>query len=262
MNQQKIRSSWRQRTASLMVMVLMAGILCSDMPSVYAAESVSASEEQVSAQEAEEQDGVPKDRSYTGEGYVVDAAVTTYWEGGYNLCVTVRNTSEKTIHNWGILFETQDAIRDLYNAEILGSREGMYLLRNKVYNQDIPAGGSVSFGYTVYYTEAADVPEEYAVSSIEKAVESDSFTVSCLVSDAWEGGAVVQLMIENTSEETIEDWILEFDSKMQIGELWNADLVSYEAGHYVLRNVSYAQNIPAGETAVAGMRLSGTTGTE
>ncbi|MDE6529500.1 MAG: S8 family peptidase, partial [Lachnospiraceae bacterium] len=29
-----------------------------------------------------------------------------------------------------------------------------------------------------------------------------------------------------------------------------------------LRNASYAQNIPAGETAVAGMRLSGTTGTE
>lgn len=49
---------------------------------------------------------------------------------------------------------------------------------------------------------------------------------------------------------------------MQIEELWNADLVSYEAGHYVLRNVSYAQNIPAGETAVAGMRLSGIPGTE
>ena len=271
MNQQKIKSSWRQRTASLMVMVLMAGSLFLDMPSVYAAEGMPETQEQVSVQEAEGQisaletegqAGVPEDRSYTGEGYVVDAAVTTYWEGGYNLCVTVRNTSEETIHNWGILFETQDAIRDLYNAEILGNREGMYLLRNKMYNQDIPAGGSVVFGYTAYYTEAADVPEEYAVSSIEKAVESDSFTVSCLVSDAWEGGAVVQLMIENTSEETIEDWILEFDSKMQIGELWNADLVSYEAGHYVLRNASYAQNIPAGETAVAGMRLSGTPGTE
>ncbi|MDE6744608.1 MAG: S8 family serine peptidase, partial [Lachnospiraceae bacterium] len=280
MNQQKIRPSWRQRTASLMIMVFMAGILFSDMPLVYAFEGVPETEEQVSASEIEEQIsvseaeaqvnaseteepiGVPEDRSYTGEGYEVDATVTTYWEGGYNLCVTVRNTSEETIHNWGILFETQDSIRDLYNAEILSDREGMYLLRNKVYNQDIPVGGSVSFGYTAYHTEAADVPEEYAVSSIEKAVESDSFTVSCLVSDEWESGAVVQLMIENTSERTIEDWILEFDSKMQIEKLWNADLVSYEAGHYVLRNVSYAQNIPAGEMAVVGMHLSAASGIE
>lgn len=231
MNQQKIRSSWRQRTASFMIMVLMAGILFSDMPSVYAAEGMPESEEQVSASEiveqidapeteeqvdeapetegqvdaseTEEQVDVPEDRSYTGDGYVVDATVTTYWEGGYNLCVTVRNTSEETIHNWGILFETQDSIKDLYNAEILSDGEGIYLLRNKVYNQDIPVGGSVFFGYTAYYTGTADVPEEYAVSSIEKAVESDSFTVNCLVSDVWESGAVVRLMIENTSEETI-----------------------------------------------------------
>lgn len=164
--------------------------------------------------------------------------------------------------DWGILFETQDSIRDLYNAEILSDEDGRYLLRNKVYNQDIPVGGSVFFGYTASYTETADVPEEYAVSSIEKAVESDSFTVSCLVSDEWESGAIVQLMIENTSEKTIEDWILEFDSQMQIEKLWNADLVSYEAGHYVLRNVSYAQNIPAGEMAVVGMHLSTASGIE
>ncbi len=271
MKQQKKKLSWRQRTASLMVMVLIAGILFSDMSSVYAAEGVPETEEQDSVSEAEaqadvleteEQVGIPEDRSYTGEGYAVDATVTTYWEGGYNLCVTVRNTSEQIIHNWGILFETQDSIKDLYNAEILSGGERIYLLRNKVYNQDIPVGGSVVFGYTAYYTGAADVPEEYAVSSIEKAVESDSFTVSCLVSDEWESGAVVQLMIENTSEETIEDWILEFDSQMQIEELWNADLVSYEAGHYVLRNASYAQNIPAGEMAVVGMHLSTASGIE
>ncbi|MDE6744914.1 MAG: S8 family serine peptidase, partial [Lachnospiraceae bacterium] len=263
-----------------MVMVFMAGILFSDMPLVYAAEGVPETEEQVSASEieaqisvseaeaqgdaleTEEPIGVPEDRSYTGEGYEVDATVTTYWEGGYNLCVTVRNTSEETIHNWGILFETQDSIRDLYNAEILSDREGMYLLRNKVYNQDIPVGGSVSFGYTAYHTGAADVPEEYAVSSIEKTVESGGFAVSFLVSDEWESGAIVQLMIENISEKTIEDWILEFDSQMQIEKLWNADLVSYEAGHYVLRNVSYAQNIPAGEMAVVGMHLSAASGIE
>ncbi len=377
MKQQKIRPSWRQRTASFMVMVLMAGCLFSDMPSVHAAgegapetaERVCAPEEysvehhvtaeweggykaeiritdrsgepmegwslsfccesaitevwdgvltadgdgyQISgteynsviengesvtvgytaagtaegitdvvlrcegtgetdsrepsdnegAGEDMQQQASPEDKSYTGEGYAVDASVTESWEGGYNLRLTVRNTSEETIHNWGVLFETQDTVRDLYNAQILSSREGVYLLRNSVYNQDIPAGGSVSFGYTAYYTGAADVPGEYAVSSIEKAVESGDFTVSYLVSDAWESGAVVQVMIENTSERAIEDWILEFDSQMQIAEIWNADLVSYEAGHYILRNVSYAQNIPAGETAVAGMRLSAAPGTE
>ena len=302
MNEQKKKSLWtlwRQRTASFMVMVLMAGSLLFDMPPVYAAEGVAETAEQVSAAGAAEQDdavetagqvsaveitgqvgaagaaeqtgateseeeqvSVPGDRSYTGEGYTVDASVTTSWEGGYNLYVTIYNTSEETIHNWGVVFETQDSIRDLYNAEIMSGRDGLYLLRNKVYNQDIPAGGSVSFGYTAYYTGMADVPGEYVVSSIEKTVESGGFTVSCLVSDAWESGAVVQLMIKNTSDAAIEDWILEFDSNMQMEELWNADLVFYEAGHYVLRNVSYAQNIPVGETALVGMRLSALPGTE
>ncbi len=377
MKQQKIRPSWRQRTASFMVMVLMAGCLFSDMPSVHAAgegapetaERVCAPEEysvehhvtaeweggykaeiritdrsgepmegwslsfccesaitevwdgvltadgdgyqisgteynsviengesvtvgytaagtaegitdvvlrcegtgETDSREPSDNEGAgedvreqapPEDKSYMGEGYAVDASVTESWEGGYNLRLTVRNTSEEMIHNWGVLFKTQDTVRDLYNAQILSSREGVYLLRNSVYNQDIPAGGSVSFGYTAYYTGAADVPGEYAVSSIEKAVENGDFTVSYLVSDAWESGAVVQVMIENTSERAIEDWILEFDSQMEIAEIWNADLVSYEAGHYILRNVSYAQNIPAGETAVAGMRLSAAPGTE
>lgn len=51
MNQNQIRSSWKQRIASLMVIVLIAGSLLSEKPSVYAAESVPETEGQVSTSE-------------------------------------------------------------------------------------------------------------------------------------------------------------------------------------------------------------------
>lgn len=190
------------------------------------------------------------------EGYRVEFRITESWEKGYNAEVLITNTSADTIHNWGILFETDDRIRDLYNAQEAGSAEGRYLMRNSGYNQDIPSGGSVRFGYTAEYDVRADIPVEYAVSSIEREVICENYRVSSFVCNAWEDGAVAEILIENLSESVIEDWILEFDANIGIEEVWNAQVESHEGEHYILRNASYAQNIMAGETAVAGMRLS------
>lgn len=192
---------------------------------------------------------------YTEEGYSVAAEVTEVWNNGYNIRITIHNTSDEIIHNWGILLETKDEIHDLYNAQELSNEEGIRLFRNNVYNQDIPAGGSVMFGYTGYYTEEMDVPEEYAVSSIETAVDCEAFAVNYIMCDSWDGGAIAQILIENTSDKAIEDWILEFDSGIEIAEIWDAELVSHVEGHYVIRNVSYQHNIMAGGMVVAGMRL-------
>lgn len=208
--------------------------------------------------EIEEADfpAVPEGVICEKEGYRVEFRITESWEKGYNAEVLITNTSADTIHNWGILFETDDRIRDLYNVQEAESAEGRYLMRNSGYNQDIPSGGSVRFGYTAEYDVRADIPVEYAVSSIERVVICEDYRVSSFVCNAWEGGAVAEILIENLSESVIEDWILEFDANIRIEEVWNAQVESHEGEHYILRNAPYAQNIMAGETAAAGMRLS------
>ena len=229
----------RQRIAFLLIMVLLVSGLSGNMSVIYAAD------------EAME----PFSIDYTEEGYSVVTEVTEVWNNGYNIRITIHNTSDEIIHNWGILLETKDEIHDLYNAQELSNEEGIRLFRNNVYNQDIPAGGSVMFGYTGYYTEEMDVPEEYAVSSFETAVDCEAFAVNYIMCDSWDGGAIAQILIENTSDKAIEDWMLEFDSGIEIAEIWDAELVSHVGGHYVIRNVPYQHNIMAGGMVVAGMRL-------
>ena len=196
--------------------------------------------------------------SYTAEDYLVEISIADSWQNGYNAVITVTNTSEETIHNWGFLFKSNDTISDLYNAvELSKTEDNVRLIRNNRYNQDIPAGGSVTFGYTGTYEGTADVPAQFLLATIETAVSTESFLVSTITGEEWEDGSVVHFIAENTSDQEIEDWVLEFDSTAQIQQLWNGVILSHTGNHYVIQNPDYAQNIAAGETLVVGAVLSG-----
>lgn len=200
---------------------------------------------------------VPVGGSYAGEGYAVDVDVTDIWEGAYNVKLQIRNTSVETIHNWGFVMKTSDKISGLYNAVELSDKDGVRLIKNAVYNQDIAAGGCVEVGYTAFYENSADVPKEFALSQLEKEVDMTECEVSLFVTDEWEEGGMAQIIIENTSGQVIEDWMLEFDSTMNIAGIWGGVVESHNDEHYFIRNEDYAQNIPAGEAQTVEILFNG-----
>ena len=81
--------------------------------------------------------------------------------------------------------------------------------------------------------------------------------MSLFVTDEWEDGGMAQIILGNISDQPIEDWMLEFDSTLEITDLWGGVIESHEGEHYFIRNAEYAQNIPVGETWTVGMLFRG-----
>ena len=205
----------------------------------------------------EENENDYADRLYVGEGYTIETIVTDSWDGAYNVKLLITNTGNETLHNWAFMMRTEDTISGLYNAVELSNNEGMRLIKNAAYNQDIPIGATVEVGYTAYYDEKTDLPDEFALSHIIKEVDISECEVSLFSSDEWENGGIAQIIITNTSESAIEDWMIEFDSEMDIVELWGGAIESHEGNHYFIRNPEYAQNILAGDSCIIGILFDG-----
>jgi len=208
-------------------------------------------------QQSPEQTSEPAGGIYVGDGYKVEVQIPQTWDHAYNVKLLITNTKEETLHNWGFLMNTADVISGLYNAVELSEHNGTRLLKNAGYNQDIPAGGTVEVGYTAFYEESPVVPDEFALASFEKSVEQTEYSVELFVLDEWDGGAVAEIVIENTSEQSIEDWEMEFDTDTAILGIWGGVIISHEGTHYNLRNADYAQNISPGELWTIGLEITG-----
>ena len=194
---------------------------------------------------------------YTGDGYTVEVKIPQTWEHGYTARLIISNTSSETLHNWGFILNTSDEISGLYNAKELSNRNGTRLFKNAGYNQDIPAGASIEVGYTAYYNESFDVPQEFTLASFKRTVDMPDYKVDILVTDEWGESAVADIVIENESDESIEDWEIEFDIDTPVKSVWDAVLKSYDGKHCIIHNPEYAQNISPKDTAVFKVEVSG-----
>ena len=220
-------------------------------------ENNSSNDENADGQQNPEQMAEPAGGIYVGDGYKVEVQIPQIWDHAYNAKLLITNTTGETLHNWGFLLDTTDEISGLYNAMELSEHEGTRLFKNAGYNQDIPAGGTVEVGYTAFYEESPDVPDVFALASIEECVEQTDYSVELFVTDEWNGGANAEIIIENTSDQAIEDWEMEFDTDTVIQNVWGGVIVSHESTHYVIRNADYAQNIGAGACWTIGLQISG-----
>lgn len=186
------------------------------------------------------------------EAHEVSIAVHSQWEGHYSATVTITNTGEVPIESWYLTFTTGDTIVDLWNGVLYEQDGERYMIKHMQYNQDIPPGESVTFGYTAVYKEEMHVPEDFQVLNSEPVAGMDGLEVLYLVTDVFEGGLNGEIRIENRSETVCEDWILEFDFENQVESFWTAELLSKENHHYIIKNAGYNSNIEPGQQVVLG----------
>ncbi|MGB0435755.1 MAG: cellulase family glycosylhydrolase, partial [Mycobacterium sp.] len=74
------------------------------------------------------------------------------------------------------------------------------------------------------------------------------------VTDDWGSGHVAEITV--TAGAGIDGWTLEFDSPAEITNVWNAEMVSSAAGHYVLRNAAWNGVVGAGSSVVLGYQAT------
>ncbi len=76
--------------------------------------------------------------------------------------------------------------------------------------------------------------------------ETSDYRVIFSLDSYWEGGYNASIVIENTSDSIIENWYLKYDFANVISNIWNAEIYSYDAGEYVIKNADWNQDIAVG----------------
>ena len=99
-------------------------------------------------------------------------------------------------------------------------------------------------------------PREPAVDTLAAAAPpAGTSSVSYVVKDNWGSGFVAAVTVAAGST-ALSGWRVEFDSPAQIGNIWNAEIVSHTGTHYVVRNATWNAGVAAGQTVEFGFQAS------
>ncbi|MBE5943604.1 MAG: VWA domain-containing protein, partial [Lachnospiraceae bacterium] len=160
-------------------------------------------------------------------------------------------------------FPLEQGISNIWNASIEEDLDGFYVVKNSGWNQDIAAGGSVSFGMTVYeaFTE---FPEYYTMLGNKVEVGTESYSVLYEITEDWGEGYKAQITITNNMVTSLEDWRLSFSyGDNKITQIWDAKIIANIDGHMEIGCENYNQNIPAGGSVTFGFLVeSGCSATD
>lgn len=216
---------------------------------------------QGNVQAAKNPDPVPV-TVYEGNGMKIDFTIDSQWSDAFNATIKIENTGTQPIENWAVSFCFPHQITNIWNASIIETQENMYTIKNLGWNQDIPVGGSVNFGFTANASGVVMNPSQFFLNTKNQTVGTESFQADYAVKKDWVSGYTASLKIQNLSTKAIEDWTISFDFARNIDSISNGIIVSHEGTHYVIKNADYNQNIPAGETITLGINGSAGTSTD
>ena len=185
------------------------------------------------------------------EEYRVSFELIERWPGGYNASIKIENISEYTKDNWKLKFAYDGEISNIWNACIVSHENDKYIIKNAGWNQDILPGQTIEIGFSGI-GDFVNEPKDFALIGYLKEYDAKEFDVAFDILGDWEDGYNVNMVIKNNTDYTIEDWILEFDYLADITTIWNAEIISHEGNHYVIKNVRYNSDITPENSVTIG----------
>ena len=189
------------------------------------------------------------------ENYMVEYIITSFWKENCNVKIRITNISDEIINNWNLKFESEDAISEVYGAEMI-CEEGDYTFYNMGYNQDIASGETIEFGFLVCYGERLDLPQEFDIDIAQNKLE-EGYNIENVVTNKWDTGYTGEITITNSSEVEIQDWYLLIENQDEFVDIWGGTLEYVSEGLYGICCPHDSQNIAVGESCVIGYRCEG-----
>ena len=189
---------------------------------------------------------------YIGDGYEVEFKVVNKCSGTFQGEFVLTNTSNEPLENWMLKFDFQHEITNMWNAQIVTHEANSYLIKNQGDNQDIAPGSSVNIGFQANWNDEIIVSGCYDLLVAKQEVGDTDYAVDFKVTRDWGQAFNGEISIINNTEETIEDWTLEFDFDRNIERFWTAEIIEHGGGHYVIKNAGYNANIAPGQTIILG----------
>lgn len=252
-----MKRKWNKVLATLMAISIGMGasnmeVLADETPAVLPINTVTVSGNDVDTENSGKTwDNTVTEAVYEGDYYKVTFSLTGFWDGGYNADIVIENIGERKIEDWYLQFAYTDTISNIWNAEVYQNENGILVIKNMGWNQDILAGQSVRFGISST-NNFSGFPEAYELIGEHAETSKDDYSIDYYVESDWGDGFTGSIVMTNLGDKVLEDWVLEFDFAREITNIWNGTIVSYENNHYTIRNADYNANILAGQSISFG----------
>lgn len=81
-----------------------------------------------------------------GPNWSVEYRTVTDWGTGFNGEIKITNTGTKSISQWSLTFDWDSEIKSIWDAKLVSSTAGSYLIEAPSWRPTIEAGGSVKIG--------------------------------------------------------------------------------------------------------------------
>ena len=80
-------------------------------------------------------------------------------------------------------------------------------------------------------------------------------SINYVVGDNWGSGFIGNMAVPG-GDQGLHGWTVEFDASFAISDIWGAEIVSHVGNHYVIRNLDWNSNVPAGGQASFGFQAT------
>ncbi len=99
-------------------------------------------------------------------GVLENYAVTQDWGSGFQAQLQLVNQQAAALNNWQVQFNYGAAITSIWNAHVVSHSGSQYVIQGDSWDKDLPAGGSVSFGFNASPggPQATTSPTNYVVT--------------------------------------------------------------------------------------------------
>lgn len=193
-------------------------------------------------------------KKYEYDGYTVYYSVVSEWENNQNVNVKIKNKGNKTIENWAVEYYSEGQIGSIWNGAVYDHEDGFYVIKNAGYNHAIEPGKSVDFGYMVE-GENLSVPENIRICT-EIIDITDECGVYYNVVNDYGSRYQAEIIINNSSDETIESWELSASSSCEVDNVWNGKLSEKTADGIVIVSDENTYNIAPGKSIAINVQGS------
>ena len=186
--------------------------------------------------------------------------VSSDWGTGVNAEIVLTNVQTQPINDWTFEFDYDGEIVNIWNAEIISHEGTHYIIKNLGWNKEITSGSSLTVGFTANYEGSISEPAGYKFLNALPKDSNITYEVVLDVTNAWDNNFTAEIKITNTSEETIENWVLEAEITGTVTQIWGGTVKAQDGNKYTFNNGDYNKDIAPGETVTIG--ITGTTDSE
>ncbi|CAA6678395.1 MULTISPECIES: cellulose binding domain-containing protein [unclassified Lentimonas] len=211
-------------------------------------------------------------------GIIFNFEQTNNWGSGYQASITVENDEDTDLEDWEVSFSLTSKITSSWDSNRVQSNfaDGLWNYTFTAFsyqNSTLGAGDSAVIQYVAGAAPTTATPTNVVITgsnSGDSDIDDDSsdfvtpdpapavdgIAISYVATNEWLTGATINITISNSSEVSLDNWIVGFELDRSITSSWNSVqlLGDYDAD-YAFGAPSYAETLAAGQSYTFGMNL-------